>query len=144
MRSLLDVNVIIPLLDPNHSLHDKAHEWWSTNRDLGWASCPITENGAVRILSHPSYNKQKRSAPADIINLLKSFASRTDHQFWPEDITLRDEEIFSREYFLSSGQLTDIYLLALATKHEGKLVTFDQNISFNAVRIAKPQNLTVL
>jgi toxin-antitoxin system PIN domain toxin len=144
MRALLDANVVIALLDPNHALHDKAHKWWSANQASGWASCSITENGAVRILSNPNYRKQKRSSPAHIIGLLTSFASQTSHEFWNENISLRDEKIFSREEILSSGRITDIYLLALATKHEGKLVTFDQNISLKAVRTAKPQNLTVL
>jgi len=144
MRALLDVNVIIALLDPDHALHGAAHEWLSVNGDAGWASCPLTENGAVRILSNPNYSKQKRSSPADIIALLSSFAKQTNHEFWLEDISLRDEKIFIPEHILSSRRITDIYLLALATKNDGKLVTFDQNISLNAIRRAKPQNLTAL
>ena len=144
MRSLLDVNVVIALLDPQHALHNRAHHWLSAHQDSGWASCAIIENGAVRILSNPNYSKQKRFSPADILELLKSFAAQTNHEFWPEDIFLRDEKIFDLKNLLSSTQLTDVYLLALATKHEGTLVTFDQNISLKAVRMAKPQNLSVL
>lgn len=144
MRALLDVNVVIALLDPDHALHSAAHSWWSVNQHSGWASCAITENGAVRILSNPNYSKRKRSSPADIISLLKSFTNRSDHEFWHEEISLRDEKIFMAENILSSGRITDVFLLALAAKHDGKLVTFDQNISLKAVRTAKPQNLTVL
>jgi len=144
MRALLDVNVIIALLDPDHALHGAAHEWLSLNGDAGWASCPLTENGAVRILSNPNYSKLRRSSPSEILGLLHSFAQQTKHEFWPDGISLRDEKLFSRENFLSSGKLTDIYLLGLATKQDARLVTFDQNISLKAVRTAKPQNLSVL
>lgn len=144
MRSLLDVNVIIALLDPNHPLKDRAHKWWSANQASGWASCPITENGVVRIISNPNYRKHERFSPALIIGLLESFIGQTNHEFWPEGISLRDEKLFSRENILRSGQLTDTYLLALAAAHEATLVTFGQNISLAAVRVAKPQNLSVL
>jgi uncharacterized protein len=144
MRALLDVNVAIALLDPTHALHNTAHQWWSTDQGSGWASCPLTENGTVRILSNPNYSKHKRSSPDEIIGLLKSFADQTNHEFWREDISLCDEKIFSREHILSSGRITDVYLLALAVRHGGKLVTFDQNISLNAVRKATAQNLIIL
>ena len=144
MRALLDVNVLIALLDADHSFHSRAHSWWVSNKNSGWASCAITENAVVRIMGNPNYKKTKRFSPAAVISSLEIFSSETDHEFWHEDISLRDEKLFGREYILSSSQLTDIYLLALATKQDGKLVTFDQNISLTAVRIAKPQNLTVL
>jgi toxin-antitoxin system PIN domain toxin len=144
MRSLLDVNVIIALFDPDHTLHNKAHEWWATNSGSGWASCPISENGVVRIMANPAYSKQVHFSPGDLIGRLRKFASQTDHEFWPEDISLRDEKIFVEERLLNSRQLTDIFLLAVAAKHHGRLVTFDQNISLSTVRIAKPENLVVL
>jgi toxin-antitoxin system PIN domain toxin len=144
MRALLDVNVLIALLDPQHALHNRAHDWFSANRDAGWASCPIIENGAVRILSNPNYSKKRRFSPAEILNLLRAFALQSNHEFWPEDISLRDEKIFSQENLLSSALLTDVYLLGLAAKNDGRLITFDQNISLKAVLIAKPQNLSVL
>jgi hypothetical protein len=75
---------------------------------------------------------------------LKTFASQTDHTFWLDDISLRDEKIFALDRVLRSHQLTDVYLLALATKHNGRLVTFDQGLSLSPVRIAKPENLLAL
>ena len=53
MRALLDVNVLIALLDAGHASHSAALRWFSANAAAGWASCPITQNGCVRILSHP-------------------------------------------------------------------------------------------
>jgi uncharacterized protein len=144
MRALLDVNVIIALLDSGHSLHDKARAWWAANKQHGWASCAISENGTVRIMSHPSYGLQSRLPAADVIDALKTFVSQNDHEFWTETVSLREEEIFSADRILSARQLTDIYLLALAAKHKGRLVTFDQNISISAVRTAQPANLVIL
>lgn len=144
MRALLDVNVLIALLDADHSFHNRAHAWWVSNKSAGWASCAIIENAVARIMANPGYGKKSRFTPAAVINSLEIFSSQTDHEFWHEDISLRDEKLFSREHILSSSQLTDIYLLALAVKNDGKLVTFDQNISLNAVRIAKPQNVSIL
>jgi uncharacterized protein len=143
VRALLDVNVIIALLDSDHSFHSRAHQWWVLNKKAGWASCAISENGVVRIMANSSYGNQTRFSPSDVIGALKTFVSHTDHEFWVEDISLR-ENVFTTERILSSRQLTDIYLLALAAKHGGRLVTFDQNISLSAVTIAKPENLSVL
>ena len=134
MRALLDINVIIALLDPDHTFHDRAHAWWAQNQSEGWASCPITENGVVRIMSNPGYSERARFAPADLIARLGTFAAQTNHEFWPDDISLRNPEVFTPERILGSRQLTDIYLLALATKHTGRLVTFDGNISLEPAR----------
>ncbi len=95
-------------------------------------------------MANPIYSKQTHFSAADLIGRLRSFAAQTDHVFWPEDISLRDEKIFAIERILSSRQLTDLYLLAIAAKHNGRLVTFDQGIPLSPVRIAKPENLQVL
>ena len=144
MRALLDVNVIIALLDPDHTFHDRAHAWWKEHANLGWASCPLSENGVVRIMAGSSYSSQTSFSAATIVNLLKNFASQNDHEFWTDDISLRDEKIFAIDRVLRSHQLTDLYLLALAAKHGGRLVTFDQGISVSPARIAQPENLLVL
>jgi uncharacterized protein len=144
MRALLDINVIIALLDPDHTFHDRAHVWWTANATTGWASCPITENGVVRIMSNSTYSSHVRFAPGDLIGRLRTFASRTDHEFWPDDLSLRDDRVFATDRIHSSRQLTDLYLLGLAAKHEGRLATFDQGISASAVRSAKPENLCLV
>jgi uncharacterized protein len=144
MRALLDVNVVIALLDPDHAFHERSHEWWLTQVKLGWASCPIAENGVVRIMSNPGYSKKTLFAPSDLISRLQTFIQRTDHEFWPDILSLRDEKIFTTERIHSSRQLTDFYLLALAAKHGGMLATFDQSIPISAVKIAGAKNLCVL
>lgn len=144
MRALLDINVIIALLDPDHAFHERAHEWWSTVAVDGWASSPLTENGVVRIMSNPAYSSKIRFVPGDLINRLRTFVAQTNHEFWQDDVSLRDDRLFAADRIHSSRQLTDIYLLALATKHGGRLVTFDQNIAISTVPAAKPENLHVL
>jgi uncharacterized protein len=141
MRALLDVNVIIALLDPDHAFHERAHAWWAANRNRGWASCPLTENGTVRIMSHPGYSRKLRFTPGELIGCLHQFAAQSNHEFWPDDISLRDETIFAAGHIHSSRQLTDLYLLALAVAHHGRLVTFDQGIPLSGVPHAKASNL---
>ena len=59
MRSLLDVNVLIALFDPDHTLHEPAARWFESNARDGWASCPLTQNGFVRVVLSPT----ERSVP---------------------------------------------------------------------------------
>ena len=144
MRALLDVNVIIALLDPDHAFHERAHEWWAANTKSGWSSCPVTENGVVRIMSSPAYSPRMRFTPGDLISRLRTFVHQTDHEFWPDDISLRDESVFAAERIHGSRQVTDLYLLALAARHNGRLATFDTAIPISAVRTAKAGNLCVV
>lgn len=143
MRALLDVNVIIALLDPDHAFHERAHVWWSANAKNGWASCPLTENGVVRIMSNPGYSQHARFTPGDLIGRLRQFAVQTHHEFWPDDISFRDATIFTADHIHSSRQLTDLYLLALAVRNRGRLVTFDLGIPLSSVCSAKAINLCV-
>jgi hypothetical protein len=144
MRALFDVNVLIALLDPDHAFHDRAHEWREAHTGAGWASCPLTENGVVRIMSHPNYSRKLRLTPEDLVALITRFASAGDHEFWPDQISLRDEGLFDRSRLNRSRMVTDIYLLALAVSRGGRLVTFDQGIPIAAVRAASDSHLVML
>src|SRR5690242_11268240 len=86
MRSLLDVNVVIALLDADHSLHERATDWFSAHAHQGWASCPIVENGCVRIMSHPGY--PNRLPPKLIVERLREATDDRTHEFWADDISL--------------------------------------------------------
>ena len=60
MRALLDVNVLIALNDQGHIHHTLANQWMAQHMHLGWASCSLTQNGMLRIMSQASYvNSQK-------------------------------------------------------------------------------------
>ena len=139
--ALLDVNVLIALIDPNHVHHEAAHAWLRSHRSAGWVTCPLTENGVVRILSNPAYSPGAE-LPASVAERLKAARKSGDHRFWPDDVTLCDTRLFS----LSVGwrQLTDVYLLALAVQHQGRLATFDRSIPLKAVLGAKAEHLCVI
>lgn len=139
MRALLDVNVLIALLDADHSLHAAAMEWLATHGHKGWASCPITQNGCVRIMSNPSY---PNAMPVHaIVQRLAEATSTEFHEFWPDSISLLDQQIFDPQRIHGPRQLTDLYLLALAMRHGGRFATFDHAISLEAIHGANPRTL---
>lgn len=144
MRALLDVNVVIALLDPDHQFHHSAHTWWRRHSAAGWASCPLTENGVIRVMSNPAYRQVNRLSPDQLISALRSFIAQTDHEFWPDDISFCNEDIFKVDRIHGSGQLTDLYLLALATEKGGRLATFDSHIPVAAISRSRPRNLCVI
>ena len=144
MRALLDVSFLIALLDADHVFHQRAHVWWAANADSGWASCPLTENGVVRIMCNRGYSQRIQLVPSELIRLLDSFAANTDHEFWPDELSLRDKSHFIAERIHGSRQVTDIYLLGLAASRGARLVSFDESIPLSAVTAAKSRNLVVV
>ena len=142
MTALLDVNVLISLLDPNHAFHARAADWLRGNIHAGWASCPISQNGCLRVMSNRSY---PNPVPlGNVVERLAEASSSRHHQFWPDDVSLLDPHVHPRNRILSSRQLTDAYLLALAIAHGGRLVTFDTSIPIEVIAGAEPRHLVVL
>ena len=142
MRSLLDVNVLIALLDADHALHKSAIQWFEVHARDGWASCPITQNGCVRIMSHPGY---PNALPVQaVIRRLAEAAENKLHAFWPDDASLLDPQVANAERIHGPRQLTDLYLLALAVRHRGRFVTFDQSVPREAIRGAEKRHLVTL
>lgn len=144
MRALLDVNVLIALFDADHTQHERAHIWFAVNQSQGWASCPLTENGLVRILSHPHYSRVIQRTPAQVVADLCMVCSQTDHEFWPDNLTLRDSHIIQADRIKGPRQITDIYLLALAVSHGGRMVTFDDSIPVDVVVGMRPEHFVLL
>lgn len=140
-RALLDINVLLALLDSDHVDHPRAHEWLDAEISSGWASCAITENGFVRIISQPRYPSPV--SPATAIGLLGD-ARSGHHAFWPCQVSLLDDEVVDRSRLHGPRQVTDAYLLALAVAHQGRFVTFDAALPLSAVRDATPDHLAVL
>ncbi|MGF9561994.1 TA system VapC family ribonuclease toxin [Neorhizobium sp. JUb45] len=132
MTSLLDVNVLIALADRHHENHDVAHRWLGRNGANGWASCAITENGLVRIVSNPRYPNSTKS-PALVIQMLAMLRQMSGHVFWNDCISLLDDSIFRTDEMISHKQVTDIYLLGLARSYRGYFATFDRHIRAQAV-----------
>jgi len=142
MRALLDVNVLIALLDSDHASHQRALEWFDDHGREGWSSCPITQNGCVRIMSHPGYPNALPAAA--VIERLAEASESRYHQFWPDDISVLDARLFDSRRILGPRQLTDIYLLALAVRNKGRLVTFDSSIFLDPVKGAGKSSLLIL
>lgn len=140
--ALLDVNVLIALFDAGHVHHEAAHDWFADNAAAGWATCPLTENGFLRILSHP-----RAAVDADRATLLASletFCASRHHTFWTDSVSLRDETLFDRSVTVTHTALTDVYLLGLATRMRGRLATFDQTIPLKTVKGATRDHLAVI
>lgn len=142
MRALFDVNLLLALLDPNHVDHRRAHAWLETDLADGWASCPITQNGFVRVISQPRYPSSR--TPSEAIERLAEAVRDDRHEFWACDVSMLDPALIDRSRLHGTRQVTDAYLIALATAHGGRFVTFDQAISLSAVPGATAANLFVL
>jgi len=132
IRFLLDVNVLIALIDPAHVQHERAHDWFAKTGKKAWATCPLTENGVLRIVGSARYPNSP-GTPAAVAELMTSFLALSGHEFWPNDLTLFDSRRVHRDRLLHSAQVTDSYLLALAATYGGKLATFDQGLVTDAV-----------
>jgi toxin-antitoxin system PIN domain toxin len=142
-RALLDVNVLIALFDPEHVHHQAAHDWFADHGSNGWATCAVSEIGFVRVVSHPEY-ASGLARPAEAIALLRQFCSSRNHEFWPDAISLRDEDVVNQAFIAGPRQLTDIYLLGVAVRHRGCLATFDRAIPIGAVVGATADSLAVI
>lgn len=125
---LLDINVLIALADPFHIHSARAHHWFSSIRGHVWATCPIVENGFLRIVGASSYPRSP--GPPQVANgLLRQICACPGYQFWPDSISLRHMSKVP-----TSPRLTDFYLLAIAAQHQGKLATLDQRIDASQIQ----------
>jgi uncharacterized protein len=142
VRALLDVNVLIALLDAGHVSHLAARDWFSAHASWGWASCAITQNGCLRIMSHAGYPNAR--PVAEVADRLLAATSQPIHEFWADAVSILDTTRVDHSRIHGPRQLADVYLLALAAARGGRLVTFDRAVPINAVRGATPSHLVVL
>ncbi len=140
--ALYDVSFLIALLDQNHPSHSEAASWHIENIEQGWASCPLTQNGYLRIRSQRSYPRPLTLTQA--YEQLLAATSTQYHQFIADDISLLDDTLVRYRDLSSYRQLTDVYLFALAVAHDARLVTLDTHIPSNAVRAANESHLVVI
>ena len=141
--ALLDVNLLVALFDPDHVHHELAHDWFSDQKEVGWATCPVTENGLLRVLTSPAY-RSPANRPDDIVARLRAFRKSGGHEFWADAVSLADEKTFSATYLRGHRQVTDVYLLGLARSRGGLLATFDRSIPAAAVKGATKATLQVI
>jgi len=131
-RYLLDVNVLIALVDPAHVQHDQIHDWFGRTGRKAFATCPITENGLLRIVGHPKYPNSP-GPPSAVASALSAIRGLRGHAFWPDDISLVGNAGVDPALLSSHGRVTDAYLLALARQNRGRLATMDQKLATEVV-----------
>jgi hypothetical protein len=129
---LLDVNMLIALVDPAHVQHDRAHAWFSRAGRKSFATCPITENGLLRIVGHPKYPNSP-GPPSAVARSLVAIRALPGHHFWPDEISLADDARVDASLLSSHSRVTDAYLLALAHANGGQLATMDRKLTAEAV-----------
>ncbi len=134
--------MLLALFDASHQFHPVARAWLGANIKLGWASCPLTQNGLIRVLSQPGY--PNRTTPTAAIARLREATQASHHEFWADSVSVTDKAIIDGGRIHGPKQLTDVYLLALSVHHQGRFVTFDDTVPLSAVPGAKPDHLVVL
>jgi len=127
MIGLLDVNVLVALAWPNHLHHGVVREWFQDHQDLGWATCPLTQSGFVRVSSNQKVIPDARS-PEQALELLARWTSLEHHVFWHDDISLASSTLIAPHRLQGYRQVTDAHLLAIALRHGGRLVTMDGGV----------------
>ena len=142
VRALLDTSILIALLDASHIHHRLVTQWLPANASAGWASCPITLNGCIRILSQPNY--PNRLPMEVIVRGLRQAMQNPLHEFWADDINTVTATAINWSYTVMPAQLTDVYLLALAVARQGRLVTLDKGIALPCVAQAQAHHLVTL
>ncbi|MER2529750.1 MAG: TA system VapC family ribonuclease toxin [Candidatus Competibacter denitrificans] len=125
---LLDVNVLIALIDPAHVQHDQAHDWFARTGHTHFATCPITENGLLRIVGHPRYPNSP-GPPSVVAQSLAAIRALPGHEFWPDSISIADNAHVAPTCLSSHARVTDSYLLALAQTNGGRLATMDRKLA---------------
>lgn len=131
-RHLLDLNTLLALLDPKHVFHEAVHRWVERTSGLRFLTCPLVQNGVVRVASQSTYPNALGTA-AEVRAVVTAFCADPRHEFCPDDISLLDPAHLVRPDLLTPARVTDLYLLALARRHDARLATFDRRIPLEAV-----------
>jgi toxin-antitoxin system PIN domain toxin len=121
---LLDVNLLLALAWPAHVHHADAHEWFHRKRATGFATCPLTQLGFVRLSSNPRFTKES-ATPYAALTLLASITELKEHVFWPDSLPC-GQAFAHPPLIVGHQQFADFYLIALAHANRGVLATFDR------------------
>jgi hypothetical protein len=127
-RALLDVNVLLALTWPNHQYHAAAQAWFRREGRQGWATCALTQLSFIRLSSNPAFTPAP-TTPRAAAALLEQLTAHAAHHYWaalPEPVAA----VFERA--MGHQQVMDAYLVRLAERHRGRLVTFDRQIAVHA------------
>ena len=138
MTALLDVNALIALIDSDHVEHRAMEKWFLKHYRAGWATCPLSENGTVRVLSQAAYPSGQRT-PAEVVQILNALKAAFDesYEFWPDEVSLLDRKVFNETLIAGPRQVTDVYLIGLAMRHKASVVSFDRTLAWQGVHGAQ-------
>lgn len=131
MTALLDVSVLVALHNREHVFHHEIYERFTKTWCLDWASCPLTENGFVRVTAQ--LNPKLRQAHKVARSALVQTCANTSHQFWPDDQSILQDGFLNWDAIQGHRQITDAYLLGLAQRRAGRFVTLDRRINSNLI-----------
>jgi uncharacterized protein len=127
-RHLLDVNVLIALIDKGHVHHQRVVNWFKTP-GLEWGICPFTEAGFLRVATNR--NAGDFTFP-EVAEALDSLANLPGYSYWPIAVGWTTLAAPFRDRLIGHQQVTDAYLLGLAVREKGVLVTMDRAIEYLA------------
>jgi toxin-antitoxin system PIN domain toxin len=131
---LLDVNALIALAWPTHRAHERVQTWFSRHGSQGWATCPFTECGFVRIVSNPAFSPDFLTV-LEAVRLLTLNVNHPTHSFWADDLPAQEAVRHFQGRLAGHNQVTDAYLLGLAMHKKGRLATLDESL----VRLLDPK-----
>jgi toxin-antitoxin system PIN domain toxin len=123
--ALLDVNALVALAWDSHVHHVRVREWFAEHGAAGWATCPVSESGFVRVSSNPKVLPHPISVAAARAVLI-ALRNAGAHRFLPDDVSLVDDDI---PEIAGHRQVTDAHLLTLARRRGVQLVTFDAGLA---------------
>ena len=126
MVSLLDVNVLVALLVPEHEHHVPAVDWFATDAVRnGWATCAVTELGVIRVCAQLHGGAWLPDTTAGALLVLT--ASSAGYVWWPDAVS---PVVIQEVRAANTGkQVTDRYLLGLARRNSGRIATFDRALA---------------
>jgi len=140
LRHFPDVNVWVALLDEAHVFHEQALAFIE-RRCVQIATCPLVENGVVRVLNLPGYSKHGPVGFEIVASKLAGICAAVDHVFWPDDVSLRAPGMVRWPRVHGHNQVNDLDLMALAVVHDGCLVTLDHRITTTTIFGAADRHL---
>src|SRR5262245_38418623 len=125
---LLDINFLVALLWTNHEHHEKARDWFQRHQRSGWATCPLTQAGFVRVSSNPPVLPDVPK-PAKAAEILQTNLGHPTHRFFKDEINFPEAVKAFADHFSGHQQTTDAYLFGLAIHKRSVLATFDKSIA---------------
>lgn len=131
LKYLLDLNVLISLADPDAVHYSAVHRWFDGGGGKDWGVCPLTEAGFIRVTTNPQYRGAQRTI-AQAAAILDEFSRSTGYRYWSIPGTWSDLTAPFATRIVGHQQVTDAYLLGMAIREHGILVTFDQAIGYMA------------